>query len=357
MRVFPVPTRIGWSICLLVAAFDAALIFALHFSISADGTLLRNVALLVLLAGFSALYAGRPATHNLAVFTSAILYVAVYSIAIVLLSYLLATADMPLLDGLFVRLDKALGFDWQGWLAWMGGHPRLGMALAYAYESQMPQVVLALVLLSFLKHHEALSEYLTLFWLTTVATIVLAALLPAAGAYEYFKPDPRLYAALSPEGGIAHVHQFLGLRDGSFRTIDLTDLNGLVAFPSFHTALAVITAWAFWRVSLVRYIGLLLNGIVVLSTPTQGGHYLVDVIAGGGLAVLFILLVRSPFWAGLTDFLSLPLSFSSFGENNASLAVGADAEADDEQSIRTRSRQEPGQFPASDAAFVSEARG
>lgn len=352
MRIFPVPARIGWLVCALVGIADAALIHLLGFSVATGGMLLRNLLLLLLLGGFSAFYASRPLTHRLALFTSAILFIAVYSIAIVLLSYLTAAADLPLADRSFVAMDRALGFDWQGWLAWVSAHPDLGTALAYAYESSMPQVVLALAILAALRHRDALSEYLSLFWLTTVATILLAALLPAAGAYEYLKPDPHLYGHLSPEGGIAHIRQFLGLRDGSFRTIDLTDLNGLVAFPSFHTALAVITAWSLRQVPLIRYPAFLLNGLVILSTPTQGGHYLVDIVGGGMLAAACILLHRAPVRAALAASLSPRRPFSRLAAEKASHVAGEDAGAHDEQSIRTRPRPERGQSPVADAAFL-----
>ncbi|HEY4344714.1 MAG TPA: phosphatase PAP2 family protein [Parvibaculum sp.] len=350
MRPFPVPTRTGWAVCFVVALLDAILIFARDFTVLADGTLLRNIALLALLAAFSAYYARQPNTQRLAVLTSGILYVAAYSIAIVLASYLTAAMNMPLLDATFARADAVLGFDWTAWLAWVNAHPLIGTALAYAYETSMPQVVVAIVLLSLMKRDAALSEYLNLFWMTTVATIILAALLPAAGAYDFLKPAPQLYSNLSPEGGIAHVHQFFGLRDGSLRAINLVELNGLVSFPSFHTALAIITAWAFWTIPWLRFPAISLNAVVILSTPTQGGHYLVDVIGGGVLALFFILLCRPSVRHALAGFLSPRRRFSTVDACNG-------AESYDGQSIRNRSRQESGEPSAADAAVVSEARG
>lgn len=305
MRSFPVPTALGWWICLSVAIIDVVLIQTLNFSIKADWTLLRSAGLLALLAGFTIWYARRPLTYRLAVCSSAIIYLGIYSIAVVLMSYLFTAANMPLADAALVHADRALGFDWMGWLGWVNEHPRLGIILAYAYQSSMPQVACVLVLLAFTNRHDHLAEFLTLFWLTTVTTITISALLPAIGAYEYFQPARHLYENLAPSGGIAHIDQVLGLRNGTDRLIDLANLNGLVAFPSFHTQLAVITTWAFWRVPLVRYPAAILNGLVVMSTPTQGGHYLVDILAGGSLAVLFIMFLRPSVRAAVGSGLSL----------------------------------------------------
>jgi hypothetical protein len=305
MRSFPVPTALGWWICLSVAIIDVVLIQTLNFSIKADWTLLRSAGLLALLAGFTIWYARRPLTYRLAVCSSAIIYLGIYSIAVVLMSYLFTAANMPLADAALVHADRALGFDWMGWLGWVNEHPRLGIILAYAYQSSMPQVACVLVLLAFTNRHDHLAEFLTLFWLTTVTTITISALLPAIGAYEYFQPARHLYENLAPSGGIAHIDQVLGLRNGTDRLIDLANLNGLVAFPSFHTQLAVITAWAFWRVPLVRYPAAILHGLVVMSTPTQGGHYLVHILAGGSLAVLFIMFLRPSVRAAVGSGLSL----------------------------------------------------
>lgn len=64
--------------------------------------------------------------------------------------------------------------------------------------------------------------------------------------------------------------------------------EGLVTFPSFHTALAVIFAYSMRG---IRYIALpvyALNAMLILATLPQGGHYLVDVVAGLAVAAMSI---------------------------------------------------------------------
>jgi len=60
-------------------------------------------------------------------------------------------------------------------------------------------------------------------------------------------------------------------------------VKGLVGFPSFHTAQAIIAIWYARRLKRFFYPFLVFNILVVASTPIQGGHHVVDVI--GGLAV------------------------------------------------------------------------
>lgn len=62
--------------------------------------------------------------------------------------------------------------------------------------------------------------------------------------------------------------------------------------PSMHTAMAILFAYALRRVPVVAYVAAILNAVMIASTPTHGGHYLIDVVAGVLLAVTTIMLVK-----------------------------------------------------------------
>jgi membrane-associated phospholipid phosphatase len=68
----------------------------------------------------------------------------------------------------------------------------------------------------------------------------------------------------------------------------LSDIRGLATFPSFHIVLAILTAWALYPVRVVGAFALALNGIVVVATLGSGGHYLVDVLGGGAIAIVLL---------------------------------------------------------------------
>jgi membrane-associated phospholipid phosphatase len=70
--------------------------------------------------------------------------------------------------------------------------------------------------------------------------------------------------------------------------VDISNVQGLVSMPSFHTALAVLFTYWLRKLRPLFYIAIPLNVIMILSTPTEGGHYLADVIAGLFLSVLTI---------------------------------------------------------------------
>ena len=86
---------------------------------------------------------------------------------------------------------------------------------------------------------------------------------------------------------------FLGLRDGSVRELMAVGAEGIITFPSLHSALAVILIAAFWPVPVARWIGAVLNILMLAATPIEGSHYLVDVLAGVVIAVLCLGLARA----------------------------------------------------------------
>ena len=71
-------------------------------------------------------------------------------------------------------------------------------------------------------------------------------------------------------------------------------MEGIVTMPSYHTVMAVLFTYAFRRTGLIGYGIATLNLVMLLSIPPIGGHYLVDMLAGGALALGAIAVQRAP---------------------------------------------------------------
>ncbi|WP_244222875.1 phosphatase PAP2 family protein [Cupriavidus lacunae] len=194
------------------------------------------------------------------------------------MSYLLVTLAPPLVDGRLAALDRMLGFDWPQVYAWVRAHPGIGLILKLAYMSGLAQLVLIPMLTGLLGQATYLREFIANLMLSCVLLLLIAAPWPAAGAYVSY--------GLASPGELATVAHFGQLRDGTMHVFDLGDMQGLVSLPSYHTALALIfvRSMRWTRVGFV--VACVLNGLMILSTPTEGGHYLVDVVAGVGLWAL-----------------------------------------------------------------------
>ncbi len=248
------------------------------------------VILLSCIGIFYTLKRPRPAVQNI-LFSTVFLLVLTNGLA--MLSYLLVSINLPLQDANLAKIDRLLGYDWYAMLALVNDYPMFGKLLTAAYNSSLIQVLVVVLVFGFANKRERLLEYFATYAISLTIIIVLSALIPAAGAYVYLKPAPELYANLNSAAGVWHLEHFNALRDGSMRHLSLLNIHGLVTFPSFHTALAVLTILIFRGMGPLFVGAAVLNGLVILSTLTEGGHYLIDVIAGALLALVIFAAVRA----------------------------------------------------------------
>jgi membrane-associated phospholipid phosphatase len=163
--------------------------------------------------------------------------------------------------------------------------------LVAAYHSAFPQVLVLYLLLSFARRERRLAEFLTLLSVTSVVTGALILLAPAAGAYAHFAPARELFDGFSSDAGMWHYETLTTLRTQA-PSLDFTKIEGLVTFPSYHTVLAIIMAYAFRGFRFIALPAVILNSIMIVSTLPEGGHYLVDIIAGAIVALAGIGVVR-----------------------------------------------------------------
>ena len=204
------------------------------------------------------------------------------------LTYIAAAADLPLQDGSLAALDRMLGLDWRAYLAFVNERPWLISYLALGYAMIAWPVFGVPVLLGFTRNYRRLQQFTLAFALALIATTAVSTMAPALGAYHGLGLTPGDYAHITPGGYLDQLRDFPRVRDGSLRELDIVHLVGIITFPSFHAAAAVLYLWAFWAIWWMRPVALLANGLMLAATPIGGGHYFVDVFAGMGVAVLAI---------------------------------------------------------------------
>ncbi len=209
------------------------------------------------------------------------------------LSYIAASANLPLADHVFADIDRALGLDWHGMLTSMNAQFELHLAFMLAYTSFKLQAITTILVLAFAGYLLQLRIFTLAFVLSALVCIAISALLPALGAWDYFQLAQSDYAAITPATRELHLPILHGLRDGTLRTLAGITAEGIITFPSFHTALAVIFMVALWPVPVLRWVGIVLNGLMIASTPIDGGHYFIDVLAGVAIAAVCVAAARA----------------------------------------------------------------
>jgi membrane-associated phospholipid phosphatase len=208
------------------------------------------------------------------------------------LSYLAASANLPLVDHAFDALDHAMGLDWRALLAWMNDRPQLFEALRPIYLSLTLQMTAAVLCLAFTGRLIQLRVYTLAFVFAALLTIATSAMLPAAGAWPHYgltaADSPHVLPTVSTSWPV-----FYGLRDGNFRALVAVGSEGIITFPSLHAALAVILIVALWPIRLLRWVILIVNSVMLAATPIDGSHYFTDVLAGIVVAILALLAARA----------------------------------------------------------------
>jgi membrane-associated phospholipid phosphatase len=208
-----------------------------------------------------------------------------------LLAYGAAATGLPYRDAELLAADRWLGFDLRAYLDFVNARPWLATLSLLTYMSMLWQSPIVFVVLTLTGRFERLQTFAVTLVISLVITIAIFALFPALGWYGYLNFDPAAYPNLGFFSDfVSHLE---AVHSGALRAVPLDDLRGVISFPSYHAAAAVIAVWAVWPVRLVRWPLLVLDVLMVASTPIEGTHYFVDVIGG---VVVSTLSVRAAVW-------------------------------------------------------------
>jgi hypothetical protein len=270
----------AWWLLAVMFATCLAAAHGLGFRVDAWRALPPAVGLALL--GGAALIGRRHAKPRLAAGATAFLQMTLFTLIGVVLAYALAARAGALWDARLAAADRALGFDWP---AVFDAADRAPVALwigGLAYHSLTLQMVTCIVAMSAYAQFERLRVAVAAAILAGFVTIVVSLWTPAMG--NVF--DPAHYRRLWPSIAWLEQAMIAGLRDGTWRVLDLSQLVGIVSFPSYHATLPVILSWAQRDTPGWRWIAPVWAGVTIVATPLFGGHYGVDVLAGLALAPL-----------------------------------------------------------------------
>jgi hypothetical protein len=183
----------------------------------------------------------------------------------------------PLVDNALAGLDARMHFQTVTVVHLFSHLPLLRRTLAIVY-GLLPILILGSLLVPTICGRVIDSRrYIFAVIIAAVVTATLFAFWPAAG--------PWTVEGFVPTRGQAAVTDNLSLLKSS-KPLPAEVGGAVVAFPSFHVVLAVLSIIAMWKVRWARWPALALGTLICVSTITTGWHYLIDLI--GGLAVTYV---------------------------------------------------------------------
>ena len=247
-------------------------------------------------------YRHRRSEERLAVALIGTAHLIWFSCSIAVLNYLAVTFDRPLIDETLLAWDRALGIDWAAMFVTLKGTWGLGPLLSLAYASTLLQIAVAVPALALLGQVDRLDRFFLAFILAAAATIGFWAAFPSFGAATHLFSAGVITDLPGAMVDRAYAETLLALKAGKLPHIVMAEMKGLIAFPSFHTVMAVLTVYAAAAIPRAFWPAVAWNAVVLLSVPVDGGHHVVDIVAGLAVAAAAIraadsicnLMVRKP---------------------------------------------------------------
>ncbi len=269
---------------------------------------------LTIAAGLFYRSSGRSERISIALIATGMLVL--FTIVLSVFNYLLLPLWRDPIDPFLVKIDALFGYSWPGIVEFSGRHPWFNELTRYAYVSTLGQMALLVIILGFGGKQKELHMFLLSIIVSGMVTIGFWALFPAFGTSVLYDISGTIEQAAKPVVGSAYGAELLRLGAEGPQFITPKDIEGLVAFPSYHTIIAVLAVYAARTNRLLFPIIFMINLFVLPGVLIHGGHHLIDVFGGlltayGTICVSRYVVVRK----GIQ-----PVETSIFTEDEASFA-------------------------------------
>jgi hypothetical protein len=276
----------------LAAAADFVWVRAGHFDV--DAPAFGLIAMLSALCAMGGLFYERIRRDDrLAAMLAGTSFLLAMSSSFSLLNYLLLTVAGPRIDLSLAAMDRALGVDWPAMMALAAQHPWIDACFRLAYISVLPQIALLIVAIGLLGKHERIYAMCLAVACGAAVSMAIWTIAPSFGAFSVYSLPAGVSGHLAVALDSHYAKELISLLHNGPGYISPRAAKGLIGFPSYHAALALIVAWHARELPYIRWPLIAVNAVVLVATPIQGGHHVIDVVAGAGVAAIAILFARA----------------------------------------------------------------
>lgn len=215
-----------------------------------------------------------------------------FTIVLSVFGYLLLPLWREPIDPFLVQIDSWIGYSWPDIVQFAGQHPLLNELTRYAYLSSIPQMALLFIILGFGGKQKELHVFILSITASGLVTLAFWALFPAFGPSVLYDISGTIEQTARPLVGSSYGVELLRLGAEGPKFISPRDMEGLVAFPSYHTIMAVLAMYSARTSRWLLPIIVLINLFVLPGVLIHGGHHLIDVFGGLLTAWCIIYLAR-----------------------------------------------------------------
>jgi hypothetical protein len=282
-------TRLLWLLLLAMTVINVVWLWFQNMSVASRALVLIFLPILAILA-LAWFYTKVRKDRRLAQLANMTAVTLAFMSASCIMSYLTGTMQQPLIDPSLVTIDQAMGLDWLTMYDWVTARPLLHSAMRVIYMSLIPQIIILQIVLNFRGQLARAWECLWLFIIACLGCVIFSAIWPAVGAFSYFHV----------ELNEPYVREMAALRSGTLKIIGNSGaMQGVVEFPSLHMALALLYPYAMRGVPVLFPVFVILDALVIMTTPAIGGHHFADLWGGAAVALAAIWITRSDYFVKL----------------------------------------------------------
>ncbi len=216
----------------------------------------------------------------------ALIEMLVYSTVLGIISYIAAYTGLELKTDVVSGIDKLIGFNWKIVHEFVEKNYFLKVVLFIAYNSLLVQFIVVLIVFSLFGDRNWLRVFINSFTLLGFLTILISVFVPTIEVDIFWNVAQAIHTGSQwvvengkSLNGLPAEH-FLNLHGGFLSTLPLSNLQGIISFPSYHTALGIIFIICFSSVKKLFLPIFVLNVLLIVSTPPIGVHYFADIIGG-----------------------------------------------------------------------------
>ena len=186
-----------------------------------------------------------------------------------LLNYLFFPVSKPIIDPALMRADAWLGYCWSCFVVGLADYPWLGRALSWVYHTSLFQMFGLIVILGFMQKHLKMYRFVCIGMLAGLMTVAIWAVFPSFGPSAYQQVPPEAANRIDLVVSNAYGSELLRLAQQGSPVLDASQFLGVIAFPSFHTVMALIAVWSS-RGLILFYPVLALNTLMIPAILSHG---------------------------------------------------------------------------------------
>jgi hypothetical protein len=273
-----------------LATFDLAMVFMCNIGFDwLSYFLFFALGIFMITVGLFYRSSGRSERISMTLMATGLLLL--FTIVLSVFGYLLLPLWREPIDPFLIQIDAWLGYSWPGIVQFAGQHPLFNELTRYAYLSSIPQMALLFIILGFGGKQKELHVFIFSITASGLVTLAVWALFPAFGPSVLYDISGTIEEAAKPLVGSSYGHELLRLGTEGPRFITPRDMEGLVAFPSYHTIMAVLAMYSA-RTTRWWFTIIVMNLFVIPGVLIHGGHHLIDVFGGILTACCIIYVAR-----------------------------------------------------------------